>query len=82
LQKRQEVREPNHPKDVIGSHRGISVDSLLVQPIWSKWYYKKIMARLSIVAIVVFVVITIVVIVVIVVFVIILVNIIVGVVIS
>ncbi len=24
---------PNHPKDVIGSHHGISVDSLLVQRI-------------------------------------------------
>ncbi len=32
---RQELQEPNHPRDVIGSHRGISVDSLLVQRIWS-----------------------------------------------
>jgi hypothetical protein len=30
---RQELLEPNHPRDVIGSHRGISVDSLLVQRI-------------------------------------------------
>jgi hypothetical protein len=33
LPTRQELQEPNHPKDVIGSHHGISVDSLLVQPI-------------------------------------------------
>jgi hypothetical protein len=33
LPTRQELREPNHPKDVIGSHHGISVDLLLVQPI-------------------------------------------------
>jgi hypothetical protein len=32
---RQELREPNHPKDVNGSHHGISIDSLLVQPIRS-----------------------------------------------
>ncbi len=32
---RQGLREPNHPKDVNGSHHGISIDLLLVQPIQS-----------------------------------------------
>ncbi len=32
---RQELREPNHPKDVNGSRHGISIDLLLVQPIRS-----------------------------------------------
>ncbi len=70
----------NHPKDVIGSHHNISIDLLLVQHIWSQWYYKKIMARLSIVAVVVFVVVIInVIVVAIVVVIIVVINIIVNV---
>ncbi len=33
LPTRQELQEPNHPRDVIGSHHGISLDLLLVQRI-------------------------------------------------
>jgi hypothetical protein len=33
LPTRRELQEPTHPKDVIGSYRGISIDLLLVQPI-------------------------------------------------
>ncbi len=33
LPTRRELQEPNHPRDVIGLHRGISIDLLLVQRI-------------------------------------------------
>jgi hypothetical protein len=39
-QSRNSKNLPNHKKDVIGSHRGISVDLLLVQP-YDHYYYKK-----------------------------------------
>jgi hypothetical protein len=35
LPTRRELQEPNNPKDVIGSHHGIYVNLLLVQPILS-----------------------------------------------